>query len=1029
MNKRQLNLRRRLEVSQNYFVVVLILVVTLLSTDLSLLAQTGCYTPQGPDCVGYDPQLNLPNNNEYRLSVYFHEITRGDGTGGVGQAAAETILASLNSHFNEHGIYFEWSDCTLIPLPNDNFFENTFNERCNIYTANTQQNGFNIYLGPIESGFGGGFSSGIPGTAMVLMGQLNTQSPDGCDPFTQVSVYDTRTAVHEMGHMLGLYHTFHGTNSLDNSNIVCGTLYSDPGACSECVSGINGEICGDYVLDTRANPDASGNEFSPTSCIWTGNSVDSCEGRRFDPPTDNIMSYGPEECGTVFTPGQGRRMRNVLQYYRTGNGPGGFLPTNKCILDIRVGCTVPNGPCPGATFNIIYNICQIASSQTTSLDLQIALTSIPLIFGGDFSSTGFLDNLNLPPGCTEATLSVTIPPSVPFGTNFEIELEITPSEPLKTCLNIGDNDCSVVNQFSVGTPEADFEFQQLGCEVQFQSAQKYGVHNWDFGDGNSSSLINPVHEYTVGGNYDVTHTVTYENCNAVSITNSVSVDGCGFGCPCAEPGSNLGIPGETTFATDYDFTCLPGGITASGCISIAGNFVINVPSLAFVRADIHMEPNSSIEVPSTSLLFISDSYLHGCERMWNGINVTGRLTISSGTLIEDAFEAVHANAGSTISVNNAIFNRNNIGIFSDGPFALIQRGTTFDCTAPLFPPMDGQFSAAGVSVANGNTITIGIQGQIPNTFRNLNNGIIANNNSLTVVNSNFENISAKGGGNLPIAGFGINASANALNGVKHFVQTGNGLSSRSFFNCTYGISIVGMSANIKNNYMREMFDGILVRNGRQNVAIERNYVYRCRNGIGLILSDPNASRYIDRNKIHVFGEGNGIVVQEPTVPNKMGSLGLVSRNTVYLMDSGEDMVGISLITAARLEVKDNTIESIGEVGEKFGIYMFGGLANSVIGNQVEGASANNDDIGISGWGAPQMLWSGNMVEKMTEGFQFNLSCTTKDGFRCNSMENHDRQELTQDKMNAVSLQLNGKSRHRTSPQRWCFPRHTKWYRE
>jgi PKD repeat protein len=63
-------------------------------------------------------------------------------------------------------------------------------------------------------------------------------------------------------------------------------------------------------------------------------------------------------------------------------------------------------------------------------------------------------------------------------------------------------------------PVADFEvITEPSCvphAVSFKNLSKYGNSEgyfWDFGDGNTSRLTNPVHSYTVGGTYDVTLTV------------------------------------------------------------------------------------------------------------------------------------------------------------------------------------------------------------------------------------------------------------------------------------------------------------------------------------------------------------------------------------------------------------------------------------------------------------------------------------------------------------------------------------------
>lgn len=108
------------------------------------------------------------------------------------------------------------------------------------------------------------------------------------------------TTAHEMGHCLGLYHTFETAFGAENVDRV--------GPCADCAGD------GDLLCDTQADPNSDTYNLElviDANCNYTGNALDDCD-KEYVVDPHNVMTYGRRACRNTFTGGQGNRMAAMI---------------------------------------------------------------------------------------------------------------------------------------------------------------------------------------------------------------------------------------------------------------------------------------------------------------------------------------------------------------------------------------------------------------------------------------------------------------------------------------------------------------------------------------------------------------------------------------------------------------------------------------------------------------------------------------------------------------------------------------------
>ena len=109
-------------------------------------------------------------------------------------------------------------------------------------------------------------------------------------------------------------------------------------------------------------------------------------------------------------------------------------------------------------------------------------------------------------------------PEVTYSTpgSYDVSLEVINQD--------GDDDVLLVNYITVvSAPTAAFTFTTSANTVSFTNNTQGAIDNvWDFGDGNTSTAVSPVHVYAGSGDYTVVLT-TANSCGTTQTTQTVSI--------------------------------------------------------------------------------------------------------------------------------------------------------------------------------------------------------------------------------------------------------------------------------------------------------------------------------------------------------------------------------------------------------------------------------------------------------------------------------------------------------------------------
>jgi len=217
------------------------------------------------------------------INVYFHVINKGTGTAN-GDVASSTITSQMNV-LNAAYASTGWS-FNLVSV--DRTTNSTWFNACDVSTNETaMKNSLRIGTADDLNIYSCNPGGGLLGWATFPSSYTSAPKKDGVVVLysslpggTAVPYHLGDTATHEVGHWMGLYHTFQGGCQKNN----------------------------DYVSDTPAERSAAfGCPTGRNTCNTTGND-----------PITNFMDYTDDACMNTFSAGQDARMDSMFSTYRYG---------------------------------------------------------------------------------------------------------------------------------------------------------------------------------------------------------------------------------------------------------------------------------------------------------------------------------------------------------------------------------------------------------------------------------------------------------------------------------------------------------------------------------------------------------------------------------------------------------------------------------------------------------------------------------------------------------------------------------------
>ena len=539
--------------------------------------------------------------------------------------------------------------------------------------------------------------------------------------------------------------------------------------------------------------------------------------------------------------------------------------------------------------------------------------------------------------------------------------------------------------------------------VTLEAEDEFWEHTFTLSDGQELTGLQVSTDLPYGI-YTIVHTVS-NDCGSLTEQQTIEIVPClDNSCTDCDPTNTLGLAGQSLKLSSF----IAQGSYSDETYCIEGTLSIDEgESYTFNNCVFRMKEGASLLVNKAGTLVSTASTFHGCTTMWRGIEVNpfGTLILKEDNFITDAQYAIYAHPSppnpnasqTTVSIQGNSFVNNFVGVFiakgdEINSFIAQNEFRTYLSSSTLKPPFNGQTSGPE-GLPNQNQFPLAgcyanrmtsVFSSYMNSFDNLTSGIVLNNVSAVISETNFTDMVSNV--------FEYPSYTSRGHAVR---SNGDGAQRLSLLNNTMTNCITGSNgfqvsltafgnnmSNVSNGIRNVLFSpGNMIIGGTETG--EANSFVDVKNGILVAAIDPNIDLVIENNTINTntTEQGHGI-----RMDYSIAASATISENTVTVEQAG---FGIMLQTSWKAQILDNTIDLTSPTQAFAGISLSGSANCAIRDNTITGdGTTGPNNMALRLVSSSNNTYCCNIFDKTRYGTYVVGTSTSTDNFRGNTFKVH-----------------------------------------